>query len=253
MKPPACIITGGETTVTLRGGGLGGRNQEFVLAAAIDIAGLAATWWCSAPAPMAPTAPPTPPAPSPTATPCGAIRTRRRYLERNDSYHYFESLGDLVITGPTNTNVMDVRLVLVGSATVSFWRKEVVDFALSEETRRQMDEQRAWIEREPANPRPYYNLAQFYRMEGQTEEALGLLLEAVRLDAAFADAHVCAGRNLRGARRLPRRLAPRPRGGAGREPARGGIAEALRGGGVSRAAASRFRALLPQRKHHFGR
>ena len=39
----------------------------------------------------------------------------RRYLDANNSYHYFESLGDLVITGPTNTNVMDVHLVLVGS------------------------------------------------------------------------------------------------------------------------------------------
>ena len=39
----------------------------------------------------------------------------RRYLEANDSYHYFESLGDLVKTGPTNTNVMDVRLMLVGA------------------------------------------------------------------------------------------------------------------------------------------
>ena len=40
VKPPACVISGGETTVTLRGTGLGGRNQEFALAAAIDIAGL---------------------------------------------------------------------------------------------------------------------------------------------------------------------------------------------------------------------
>jgi hypothetical protein len=40
MKPPACIITGGETTVTLRGDGFGGRAQEFALAAALDIAGL---------------------------------------------------------------------------------------------------------------------------------------------------------------------------------------------------------------------
>ena len=39
----------------------------------------------------------------------------REYLERNDSYHYFEPLGDLVMTGPTNTNVMDVRLILVAS------------------------------------------------------------------------------------------------------------------------------------------
>ena len=39
----------------------------------------------------------------------------REFLGRSDSYHYFQSLNDLVITGPTNTNVMDVRLVLVGS------------------------------------------------------------------------------------------------------------------------------------------
>ena len=73
---------------------------------------------------------------------------------------------------------------------MSFWRKDVVDFALSAETRARMEEQRAWMERDPANPRPYYNLAQFYRIEGQTDSALGLLLEAVRLDAGFADAHV---------------------------------------------------------------
>jgi thioredoxin-like negative regulator of GroEL len=72
---------------------------------------------------------------------------------------------------------------------VSFWRKEVIDFALDYETRRHMDEQRAWIAREPANAKPYYHLAQFYRMNGRREEALGLLLEAIRLDPAFADAH----------------------------------------------------------------
>ena len=42
-------------------------------------------------------------------------RKRCAYLDRNDSYHYFEALDDLLITGPTNTNVMDVRIVLVGS------------------------------------------------------------------------------------------------------------------------------------------
>ena len=73
---------------------------------------------------------------------------------------------------------------------MGFWRKEVIPFAIGHETRRQMDEQRAWIAREPANPRPYYHLAQFYRIENRPAEALGLLLEAVRLDGAFADAHV---------------------------------------------------------------
>jgi cytochrome c-type biogenesis protein CcmH/NrfG len=72
---------------------------------------------------------------------------------------------------------------------MSFWRKEVVDFALSHETRQQMEGLREWIKREPANPQPYCHLAQFYRMENRTEQALGLLLEAVRLDATFAEAH----------------------------------------------------------------
>lgn len=112
-KPPACIITGGETTVTLRGDGLGGRNQEFVLAAAMDIAGLPNVVVLSAG---------TDGSDGPTDA-AGAIadggtlaRNPRApdFLARNDSYHYFEGLRDLVVTGPTNTNVMDVRLILVG-------------------------------------------------------------------------------------------------------------------------------------------
>jgi glycerate 2-kinase len=112
-RPPACIITGGETTVTLKGEGLGGRNQEFVLAAAIDIAGLnkvvvfsAGTDGTDGPTDAAG-----------AIADGGTLRRNpdaRRFLDANDSYHYFEGLGDLVKTGPTNTNVMDVRLVLVG-------------------------------------------------------------------------------------------------------------------------------------------
>jgi len=71
---------------------------------------------------------------------------------------------------------------------MSFWRKEVVQFALDQETRQHIEEQREWIAREPANARPYYQLAQLYRMDGRQEEALGLLLEAVRLDAGLAEA-----------------------------------------------------------------
>jgi lipopolysaccharide biosynthesis regulator YciM len=73
---------------------------------------------------------------------------------------------------------------------VTFWRKEVVEFALDHETRKHMEEQLAWITREPANPQPYCNLAQLYRMENKQEEALGLLLEAVRLDAAHAESNL---------------------------------------------------------------
>ena len=72
---------------------------------------------------------------------------------------------------------------------MSFWRKEVIDFALDHETRLQMEEQAAWIAREPGNPRPYCHLAQFYRMSGRADEALGLLLEAVRLDPDYGEAH----------------------------------------------------------------
>jgi hydroxypyruvate reductase len=114
LRAPACVITGGETTVTIRGEGLGGRNQEFVLAASIEIAGVPDTVVFSAG---------TDGTDGPTDA-AGAIadgETLRRnpdayrFLEGNDSYHYFEGLGDLVKTGPTNTNVMDVRLLLVGS------------------------------------------------------------------------------------------------------------------------------------------
>ena len=114
VSPPACIISGGEPTVTLKGSGLGGRNQEFALAAAIDIAGLPDTVILSGG---------TDGTDGPTDA-AGAIadggtlerkRNARTFLHNNDSYHYFEALGDLVKTGPTLTNVMDVHLVLVGS------------------------------------------------------------------------------------------------------------------------------------------
>jgi hydroxypyruvate reductase len=114
IRPPACIVTGGETTVTIQGDGLGGRNQEFTLAAALEIAGLPGVVVLSAG---------TDGTDGPTDA-AGAIADghtlarnpdAQSYLDRNDSYRYFQPLGDLVITGPTNTNVMDVRLILVGS------------------------------------------------------------------------------------------------------------------------------------------
>ena len=116
VNPPACIITGGETTVTIRGAGLGGRNQEFVLAAAIDIAGLSDVVVFSAG-----TDGTDGPTDAAGAIADGGTQNRSpeaaRYLEDNDSYHYFEALGDLVKTGPTNTNVMDVRILLVGATS----------------------------------------------------------------------------------------------------------------------------------------
>jgi len=117
VRPPACLISGGETTVTLKGRGLGGRNQEFVLAAALAIAGLPRMVVLSAG---------TDGTDGPTDA-AGALadgRTLERArklgldaqarLDENDSYRFFEPLGDLVKTGPTNTNVMDLRILLVG-------------------------------------------------------------------------------------------------------------------------------------------
>ena len=118
VKPPLCLISGGETTVTLRGDGLGGRNQEFVLAAAMDLAGLAnivvlsgGTDGTDGPTDAAGAI-----ADGQTISRAGELGLdAAKLLANNDSYHFFEPLGDLVKTGPTNTNVMDVRLVLVGS------------------------------------------------------------------------------------------------------------------------------------------
>lgn len=116
VRRPACIVSGGETTVTIRGKGLGGRNQEFVLAAAIDVDGLEDVVILSGG---------TDGTDGPTDA-AGAIadgltvkRAKsmgldpERYLRENDSYHFFQALGDLLITGPTFTNVMDLRLVIV--------------------------------------------------------------------------------------------------------------------------------------------
>jgi glycerate 2-kinase len=116
VKRPACMISGGETTVTVRGSGLGGRNQEFALAAAIDLAGLENVAILSAG---------TDGSDGPTDA-AGAIAggttvarasklgmNATEYLANNDSYHFFERIGDLIKTGPTGTNVMDVRILLV--------------------------------------------------------------------------------------------------------------------------------------------
>jgi tetratricopeptide (TPR) repeat protein len=73
---------------------------------------------------------------------------------------------------------------------MSFWRKEVIHFALDRETAAHIREQKEWIEREPANARPWYNLAQLYRIEQRQDEALAVLLEAVSLDPTYADAHL---------------------------------------------------------------
>lgn len=116
LRPPACVISGGETTVTLRGRGKGGRNQEFVLAAAAAIDGLEDVAVLSGGTDG--TDGPTDAAGAfATGETIGRARALgldwREFLNRNDSYRFFEPLGDLIKTGPTRTNVMDVRILLV--------------------------------------------------------------------------------------------------------------------------------------------
>lgn len=114
LAPPACLILGGETTVTVRGSGRGGRNQEAALAAAIGLDGVPGV----AVACLA-----TDGGDGPTDA-AGALvdgttvaRAEARsldaqaLLERNDSYAFFSALGDHLVTGPTGTNVADLYCV----------------------------------------------------------------------------------------------------------------------------------------------
>lgn len=119
ISPPACVLAGGEPTVTIQGKGKGGRNQELALACAISIDGWDRIFLLSAG---------TDGTDGPTDA-AGAIvsgltcrRARQAdlnpysYLLANDSYSFFESLGDLLKTGPTRTNVMDIICMLVEDA-----------------------------------------------------------------------------------------------------------------------------------------
>jgi len=113
---PACVVAGGETTVTVKGQGLGGRNQEIALAAGIQIDGLseAAIAAFSTDGSDGPTN-----AAGAIADGTTAARARQlgldpgQFLTNNDSHRFFAQLGDLIVTGPTNTNVNDVALILV--------------------------------------------------------------------------------------------------------------------------------------------
>jgi len=113
---PALLLSGGETTVTVKGDGKGGRNQELILSAVIGVSSLENVAIASFS---------TDGVDGPTEA-AGAVAdtlTLQRaknlgldpseYLENNDSYHFFESLGDLLITGPTGTNVMDLTALIV--------------------------------------------------------------------------------------------------------------------------------------------
>ena len=115
LPRPACIVVGGETTVTMQGDGFGGRNQEIALSAVRDLAGLndialitLATDGGDGPTEAA-----------------GAVVTGETYqraqvqkmdphtfLANNNAYNFFKPLDDLLITGPTQTNVNDLAFLL---------------------------------------------------------------------------------------------------------------------------------------------
>lgn len=115
LKTPACVVSGGETTVTIHGKGKGGRNQEFALAAAIDLAGMkdALVFSAGTDGTDGPTDAAGALADGKTCGRAG-MDAAKQALAENDSYSFFEELEDLVITGSTGTNVMDIHLVLVG-------------------------------------------------------------------------------------------------------------------------------------------
>jgi hydroxypyruvate reductase len=118
--PPVCLLAGGETTVTVRGDGRGGRNQELVVAAAEVLAGF--------PGPVVVASLGTDgidgrsDAAGGVADDTSAARARElglppaaHFLSRSDSNAYLAPLGDLIMTGPTGTNVMDVTVLLAGA------------------------------------------------------------------------------------------------------------------------------------------
>jgi glycerate-2-kinase len=115
-KRPACLISGGETTVRVTGNGKGGRNMELALRFIIETEGMSGVTLLSAG---------TDGMDGPTEA-AGAIvdeKTFRRalkkgldladYLKRNDSYGFFDKVGGLFVTGTTGTNVMDIQVMLL--------------------------------------------------------------------------------------------------------------------------------------------
>jgi len=113
---PACLVWGGETTVTVHGEGRGGRNQELALAAALAMEGLEdvvlvalGTDGTDGPTDAA----------GAVATGRTLARARERgldaraYLRNNDAYAFFDALDDLIRTGPTGTNVNDLLFLYV--------------------------------------------------------------------------------------------------------------------------------------------
>ena len=120
IKPPACILAAGETTVTVRGHGTGGRNQEMALAWAISVAARPFSGQTCF------TSVATDGTDGPTSAAGGLVDPftcsraielglmPQQFLRENDSSNFLKATGDLIVTGPTQTNLMDLQILLVG-------------------------------------------------------------------------------------------------------------------------------------------
>jgi hydroxypyruvate reductase len=119
-RKPACILAGGETTVTIRGKGKGGRNQEMALAFLREIAARPEAFRGVL---FASVATDGNDGPTDAAGAAASLEVLHRaekagldlpaYLADNDAYHFFEAADGLIKTGPTNTNVCDIQILLV--------------------------------------------------------------------------------------------------------------------------------------------
>ena len=116
FRPPVALISGGECTVTVRGNGRGGRCAEFLTSLAVELDGMPDVYALAADtdgidgtednagALLLPDSP---------ARAAAKGISAKQLLANNDGYSYFEALGDLLVTGPTRTNVNDYRVILV--------------------------------------------------------------------------------------------------------------------------------------------
>ena len=120
FTPPCVLLSGGETTVTLKGNGRGGRNVEFLLALGVALDGLPGVWALAADTDGVDGADEIAGAvlgPDSLARAWALGINPRSSLDNNDGHGFFHALGDAVITGPTLTNVNDFRAIVIDDPT----------------------------------------------------------------------------------------------------------------------------------------
>ena len=117
VSSPGCILLGGEPTVTLSGGGKGGRNQEITLAMLDILSDVESKYYFCSFGTDGTDGPTNAAGAWIDEQTIGRVRNKNlsvpAYLQNNDSYHFFEQINQLIITGPTRTNVMDLIFCLL--------------------------------------------------------------------------------------------------------------------------------------------